>query len=96
MTRFDLAFGRAPRAQPPFNRGDVAVPPPEQRPSVDPVDSVVERDEVAQVRTASVGVQTMGSPRRLNEVFMTTGTPVRLPNSSISRQYKGLTARSTV
>ena len=35
---------------------------------------------------ASVGVHTMASPRRLKEVFMITGTPVRLPNSLISRQ----------
>ena len=31
---------------------------------------------------ASAGVVTMGSPRRLCDVFMTTGTPVRSPNSS--------------
>ena len=34
--------------------------------------------ELKNVRMASVGELTMGSPRRLNEVFMTTGTPVRL------------------
>ena len=39
--------------------------------------------ELKKVRMASVGVQTIGSPRRLNEVFITTGTPVRLPNSWI-------------
>ena len=37
--------------------------------------------ELKKVRIASVGVQTMASPRRLNEVFMMTGTPVRWPNS---------------
>jgi hypothetical protein len=42
--------------------------------------------ELKKVRMASVGVQTIASPRRLNDVFMTTGTPVRLPNSSIRRQ----------
>src|SRR5690242_10845668 len=50
MARLDLALGAAPRTQPPFNRGDVSVAPPEQRRRVDPVESVVERDEVAQVR----------------------------------------------
>lgn len=42
--------------------------------------------ELKNVRTASVGVFTMASPLRLNEVFMTTGTPVRLPNSLIRFQ----------
>src|ERR1700746_3147193 len=42
--------------------------------------------EIKNVRTASVGVETIGSPRRLNDVFITTGTPVRLPNSRIKRQ----------
>jgi hypothetical protein len=42
--------------------------------------------ELKKVRMASVGVQTMGSPRKLNEVFITTGTPVRLANSRIKRQ----------
>lgn len=42
--------------------------------------------ELKKVRTASVGVHTIGSPRKLNEVFMMTGTPVRLPNSEINRQ----------
>src|SRR5439155_4452997 len=50
MARLDLALGRAPRAQPPFNRGDVAVAPPEQGRRVDAIESVVERDDVAQVR----------------------------------------------
>jgi len=39
------------------------------------------RPELKNVRIASVGVQTIGSPRRLKEVFITTGTPVRRPNS---------------
>src|SRR5579872_6787594 len=39
------------------------------------------RPELKNVRIASVGVQTIGSPRRLNDVFITTGTPVRWPNS---------------
>jgi len=42
--------------------------------------------ELKNVRIASVGVCTMASPRRLNDVFMITGTPVRFPNSSINRQ----------
>src|SRR5690349_21871431 len=41
--------------------------------------------ELKNVRKASVGVCTMASPRRLKDVFMTTGTPVILPNSSIRR-----------
>ena len=41
-------------------------------------------------------MQTIGSPRRLNDVFITTGTPVRFPNSSINSQYSGFTSRSTV
>ena len=44
--------------------------------------------ELKKVRTASVGVFTIASPRRLNDVFMMTGTPVRLPNSLIRFQYK--------
>ncbi len=40
--------------------------------------------ELKNVRSASVGVWTIASPRRLNEVFMTTGTPDILPNSSIN------------
>src|SRR5271154_3003752 len=42
--------------------------------------------ELKNVRSASVGVCTIASPRRLNDVFIITGTPVRFPNSSISRQ----------
>ena len=42
--------------------------------------------ELKNVRIASVGVCTMASPRKLKEVFITTGTPMRFPNSSISRQ----------
>ena len=42
--------------------------------------------ELKKVRMASVGVCTIASPRRLNEVFMITGTPVRFSNSSMSRQ----------
>ena len=42
--------------------------------------------ELKNVRIASVGVFTIASPRRLNDVFMITGTPVRFPNSSINRQ----------
>jgi Domain of unknown function (DUF4338) len=41
--------------------------------------------ELKNVLSASVGVWTIASPRRLKEVFMITGTPVRSPNSSISR-----------
>jgi len=41
--------------------------------------------ELKKVRMASVGVWTMASPRKLKDVFITTGTPVRLPNSSIRR-----------
>jgi len=41
--------------------------------------------ELKNVRIASVGVCTIASPRRLNDVFMMTGTRVRFPNSSISR-----------
>src|SRR6204780_2121321 len=52
--------------------------------------------ELKKVRTASVGVFTIASPRRLNEVFMMTGTPVRLPNSLIRFQYSGLISFSTV
>src|SRR5260370_745850 len=52
--------------------------------------------ELKNVRIASVGVCTMASPRKLNDVFMMTGTPVRFPNSSISRQYSGLISFSTV
>src|SRR5258708_6179599 len=43
-------------------------------------------DALEKVRTASVGVCTIASPRRLNEVFMITGTPVRFSNPSIRRQ----------
>ena len=32
--------------------------------------------ELKKVRIASVGVWTIGSPRKLNDVFMITGTPV--------------------
>ena len=39
--------------------------------------------ELNKVRTASVGVQTIGSLCRLNDVFITTGTPVRSPNLRI-------------
>src|SRR6185436_359054 len=46
------------------------------------------------VRTASPGVQTMGS-WTLKEVLSSTGTPVRFSNSWISRQYLGFVARST-
>ena len=42
--------------------------------------------ELKKVRTASAGELTIASPRRLNDVFITTGTPVRLPNSEIKRQ----------
>jgi hypothetical protein len=42
--------------------------------------------ELKNVQMASVGVHTIASPRRLNDVFNMTSTPVRLPNSSISRQ----------
>jgi len=42
--------------------------------------------ELKNVRTASAGEPTIGSPRRLKEVFITTGTPVRWRNSSIRRQ----------
>ena len=42
--------------------------------------------ELKKVRMASVGVWTIASPRKLKEVFITTGTPVRLPNSSIKCQ----------
>src|SRR5882757_1904197 len=52
--------------------------------------------ELKNVRIASVGVCTMASPRRLNDVFIMTGTPVRFPNSSISRQYSRLISFSTV
>ena len=33
---------------------------------------------------ASLGLHTIGSPRRLNEVFITTATPVIFSNSLIS------------
>ena len=52
--------------------------------------------ELKNVRMASVGVFTIASPRRLNDVFMRTGTPVRLPNSLIRFQYSGLISFSTV
>src|SRR6266851_1206300 len=52
--------------------------------------------ELKNVRIASVGVCTIASPRRLNEVFMITGTPVRFSNSSSKRQYSGLISFSTV
>ena len=52
--------------------------------------------ELKKVRMASVGVFTIASPRRLNEVFMRTGTPVRLPNSLMRFQYSGLISFSTV
>ena len=41
--------------------------------------------ELKKVRSASVGVFTMASPRKLKEVFMMTGTPLTAPNSSIKR-----------
>ena len=41
--------------------------------------------ELKKVRSASVGVWTMASPRRLKDVFMSTGTPVIFANSSIKR-----------
>src|SRR5258705_12808902 len=37
----------------------------------------------ANVLMASPGVFTIGSPRRLNDVFITTGTPVARPNREI-------------
>ena len=52
--------------------------------------------ELKKVRIASVGVLTIGSPRELNEVFMSTGTPVFLPNPLIRFQYSGLISFSTV
>ena len=33
---------------------------------------------------ASLGEQTIGSPRTLKEVFMSTGTPVNLLNASMT------------
>src|SRR5439155_10009981 len=58
MTRLELALGMAPRPQPSFNRGDVAVAPSEQSRSVDSVESVVERNEIAQIGPRlSVGSQ---------------------------------------
>jgi hypothetical protein len=36
----------------------------------------------------------MASPRRLKEVFMITGTLVRLPNSSMRRDSSGISALS--
>jgi hypothetical protein len=42
--------------------------------------------ELKNVQMASVGVHTIASPRKLNDVFNSTGTPVRLPNSSIRCQ----------
>jgi hypothetical protein len=46
------------------------------------------------VRMASVGVWTMASPRRLNEVFMTTGTPVRHSDAICWRNDAWSSARS--
>ena len=58
-------------------------------------ESFLEDDRVAEderihaaalnVLSASAGVLTMGSPRRLKLVFSSTGTPVAWPNSVISR-----------
>jgi hypothetical protein len=39
------------------------------------------RGEVQKHSTASRGVQTIGSPRVLNDVFTSTGTPVRAANA---------------
>jgi hypothetical protein len=44
--------------------------------------------ELKKVRMASVGVYTIASPRRLNDVFMMTGTPVRFPNLSMRRRFR--------
>src|SRR5690606_10249885 len=46
--------------------------------------------------TAWRGVHTTGSPRTLNEVLTSTGTPVRSPNARSSAWYLGLLARLTV
>ena len=37
------------------------------------------------VFSASIGALTIGSPRKLKDVFMTSGTSVASPNFSISR-----------
>jgi len=59
--------------------------------------------ELKNVRIASVGVCTIASPRRLNEVFMTTARRCGLPNSSMSLQieridlfFDGLRPRAAV
>ncbi len=41
--------------------------------------------ERVNVLNASAGLDTMGSPLRLKEVFSTTGVPVCWPNASMSR-----------
>ena len=41
--------------------------------------------EAKKVFSASDGLDTIGSPRRLNEVLINTGTPVRRSNASRMR-----------
>ena len=50
--------------------------------------------ELKKVRMAPVGVWTMASPRRLNEVFMTTGTPVRHSDATCWRNDAWSSTRS--
>src|SRR5205823_7465806 len=47
-------------------------------------------------RYASSGVQTIGSPRTLNDVFTTTGQPVRDSNARMSAWYSALVSSLTV
>src|ERR1700712_2136375 len=45
---------------------------------------------------AAFGVHTIGSPRTLKDVLISTGTPFRLPNASSRACTCGLLSRSTV
>src|SRR5690606_34079264 len=52
--------------------------------------------EVQKHSTASRGVQTMGSPRVLKEVFTRMGTPVLCSKAASRSWYRGCASRSTV
>src|SRR5262249_41193856 len=52
--------------------------------------------QLRNVLTASSGLQTMGSPLTLKLVLSSIGTDVRFLNRSMSRQYLGFCAETTV
>src|SRR5205823_15118626 len=56
----------------------------------------VSMPEAKNVCSASDGLETIGSPRRLNEVLISTGTPVRRSNASRMRYRYGVCSAETV